>query len=146
MKVGKSVITELVHGWKKPQVHKKERAEFIQSYLDENKLSVRAFAKEIDVHHNTVQDWLLWNDIDKEEIEEHIDNGFTETEIYRDLRNNRKHKQPKQNSEDYILRELRMMKNRVKSLLKYNKKNIEAYHFIKEIKESLDILEKRVGD
>jgi len=65
-----------------------ERAHIIRKYTKENKLSIRQFSKQFNLHHNTVQDWLLWDRLTKDEYEELKTQGLNKTEIYRILRDN----------------------------------------------------------
>jgi hypothetical protein len=73
----------------KREIDKFERAEIIQEICKEEKLSLRAFAEKFGFNKSTVEDWLLWTKISREEYAERIKNKETESEIYRFLRNNK---------------------------------------------------------
>lgn len=59
MKVQDKIFSAWVHTLKGPEIDKYERAEAINTYMKEQRLSQRAFAKRFDISHSTIQDWLL---------------------------------------------------------------------------------------
>ena len=132
-------MTTLTYEWKKPEVNKKERAEFINDYIVAHNISIREFGRLFDIHHNTVQDWLLWNHVTEDQIKEYKDEGHTDTDIYRLLRNNKGKLKPE--CDERIIVDLRIAKNRLRKCLRYNKKNFEAY---KETKDIINICNKLI--
>jgi len=85
--------TELVYNYmldcRKKEIEPFERAKLIRAYMKENKLSVRALTKQIGVPHSTIQDWLLFDKITKEEYDEFQADGFKPKQIYKALRHNK---------------------------------------------------------
>ena len=90
MEISSKIIENIFRDFAKHDITHKERAELIQIYLDDNKLSQREFGKQFGISHSTIADWLLWNRTDSEQHEELKQHGFNDTEIYRTLRNNKK--------------------------------------------------------
>jgi transcriptional regulator with XRE-family HTH domain len=74
---------------RKKEIDKKVRAELINKYLKDNKMSQRQLASELGIPHSTIQDWLLFTRIPKAKYQEYIRKGHTETDIYRALRDNK---------------------------------------------------------
>lgn len=91
-KMKKAIIYNFLIDQKKKQLNNFDRAELIKEYIEANKLSIRKLGEELNIHHNTLQDWLLWNRISREKYDHFISIGYTDTEIYRFLRENRFHK------------------------------------------------------
>lgn len=76
---------------KKEDIDPKERADLINRFLYENKMSQRELARQIGVPHSTIQDWCLFSKLSHEEIKTLKDDGhMNDTQIYRMLRNNKK--------------------------------------------------------
>jgi hypothetical protein len=71
---------------KKKQIDPFARAAIIRSYMETKGLSGRELARQMGIPHSTVQDWLLWKDIDDKKYEELKSAGLTATSIYRSLR------------------------------------------------------------
>lgn len=85
----KKLIFNYLTDFKKKEISHKERAQLIQQYLDNTGKSIRALARDLDMPKSTVEDWLLWNKISKEKIKSLKVEGYTHTEIYKGLRNNK---------------------------------------------------------
>jgi len=81
---------KLVFNWlidfKKKEISHFERAKVIQEYLDSQKISQRELARQLDLPHNTLQDWLLWNNLTEKEYAKLLKKGLSDTDIYRHLR------------------------------------------------------------
>lgn len=74
---------------KKMDLDKFERAKLIKDYMDKNNLSGRAFAKEFEIPKSTVEDWLLWNKITPARRDELKSKGYSESDVYRLIRDNK---------------------------------------------------------
>lgn len=74
----------------KKKIDKFDRAEVIQSYIKEHKLSIRGFSKRFNLAKSTVEDWLLLNKISRFDMAEYKRQGLEWTEIYRLLRASKK--------------------------------------------------------
>jgi DNA-binding transcriptional regulator YiaG len=74
-----------------PEIDKFIRAKIIKEYMNDNKISMREFSKKFKISNSTVQDWCVYNNLSTEKYKEFIKNGMTASEIYRMIRNNRKH-------------------------------------------------------
>jgi len=90
---------KIIHNWlmdfKKKEVSCFERAKVIDEYLIEKKLSQRELAKQLDMPHSTIQDWMLWNKLTEKEYNKLLKKGLTETDIYRLLRDGKKEEKKK---------------------------------------------------
>lgn len=90
---------KIVYNWllefKKKEVSHFERAKIIQEYLDSQKISQRELARQLDLPHNTLQDWLLWNNLTEKEYNKLRKKGLSDTDIYRLLRDGKKEEKKK---------------------------------------------------
>ena len=77
---------------RKPEVDNKERAIILKMLCEKNGLSIRELASQFGFKKSTVQDWMLWDD---ERVDDMQSKGFSDTEIYRVLRNNTPAKEKK---------------------------------------------------
>lgn len=75
---------------RKPDIDNRERAIILKKVMEESGWSQRQLAREYGFNHSTVQDWLLWDDDRVETLEEQ---GYSDTQIYRVLRNTKKSSQ-----------------------------------------------------
>lgn len=101
---------------RKKEIDPKERALLISNYLKDRGISVRALGRETGISHNTLLDWLLWEDISVEEIRVLESNGLSKTDIYRHLRGNGKVVNVKLTKTDLILKEFHsVVRRHVKS-------------------------------
>lgn len=87
---------------KKP-IDKFDRAALIRSYIDDNGLSVRSFAKKFGIHRSTVEDWLLYNRISEKQYNKLISEGKGYREIYKALRSNKTDKFVYSDIDAYLL-------------------------------------------
>ena len=71
---------------RKPEIDNKERALILKRVMEVNGWSIRELATQFGFKNSTVQDWLLWDD---GRVEIMRSEGFSDTEIYRVLRNNK---------------------------------------------------------
>ena len=89
MNTHQKIIFNTFLDWKKKEIDKYERAILILEYLKNNQLSQRQLAKQLGIHHNTLQDWLLYGRLTQEEFEQMKKTGLSSSEIYRILRSNK---------------------------------------------------------
>jgi len=86
------VPRDIIENWfidlKKNKVDVKKRAELIIRYRKETGLSQRGFGQRFGIPHSTVQDWERWSVLTEKEYQKMLRNGLSETDIYRQLRNN----------------------------------------------------------
>ena len=89
MSIHQKIIFNTFLDWRKKEIDKYERAILIMEYLKNNRLSQRQLAKQLGIHHNTLQDWLLYGRLTQEEFERMEETGLSSSEIYRILRSNK---------------------------------------------------------
>jgi len=88
---GKDILTQrYIMDLKKSDVDCFMRAKIIKNYLKNHNLSGRAFATKFNIPKSTVEDWLLFDKLKKEDYTKMKDSGLNQTEIYRTLRNRKK--------------------------------------------------------
>jgi len=90
LKMNNKIMEVWFKDLQKPDIDKYERATILKDFMNENKLSIRAFAKKYGFAKSTIEDWLLWIKIEPEKVAKLKKQGVGETEIYRTLRNNKK--------------------------------------------------------
>lgn len=76
-----------VNDMKKKDIDKFERAAILQRMIKELGVSEREFSRRYSLHHNTLQDYLLYNEISPKEYETLQASGLSASSIYRHLRN-----------------------------------------------------------
>ncbi len=89
MEVSNEIVENLFLDFQKKDINKFMRGEIIKKYILENELSGRQFAKNFNIPKSTIEDWLLWTKISKEQYNTLKESGLTHTEIYRTLRDNK---------------------------------------------------------
>ena len=82
----KTLVFNLMCDLKKKEIEPLGRARIIKEYLDDSKISERELARQLGIGHSTIQDWLLWTEIDGQQYAEFKAGGATDTDIYRSLR------------------------------------------------------------
>ena len=124
---------------RKPEVDNKERAVILKKLCDAQGWSVRELARQFGFKKSTVQDWMLWDD---ERVDKLRTQGFSETEIYKVLRNNTETKQKrtgkkvktKEELEASIVDEhLRKMASDVRGMISTGKYTTETREFISNL-------------
>jgi transcriptional regulator with XRE-family HTH domain len=84
------IPTELIENWicdlRKKEIEPIRRAQILRAFLDEKKISARELARRCNIGHSTIDDWLRWEQLQKEQLKELKAVGHTNTEIYRALR------------------------------------------------------------
>ena len=73
----------------KPEIDKHERAKIIASVMAAEGLSGRAFSKKYGFNKSTVEDWLMYGRISKQEYKQMLNSGYNQKEIYKVLRDNK---------------------------------------------------------
>jgi len=140
VEIDKNILFNLLIDFRKKNISGIEKARLIQSYLDETKLSQRQLAKEMDISHSTIQDWLLFNKISKDEYETMKNNGLNQSDIYRLLRNNKKVNKEyfiENNKLQYILKQVIIM------LKPYQRKidtSLQTKELIQELHEISNVM------
>lgn len=71
---------------RKKDIDKHDRAKIIDEYLKANNISQRELARQLGIPHVTLQDWLMMTRLPKRQYTELLDEGITETKIYKVLR------------------------------------------------------------
>jgi hypothetical protein len=82
----KELVFNMMCDMKKHELEPIGRAKLIQNYLEQTGLTGRMLAKRIGVPHSTLQDWLLWSRITKDQYDKHIQEGHSHLDIYKSLR------------------------------------------------------------
>ena len=137
------IVTDLLFNYfldmRKKDINKRERAELLATYIEQNNVSQRALATELGIPHSTIQDWLMINRIPEEEYQAYIDKGMTDTAIYRMLRNNKQAK-PAEFNNLLVDEELKKAQTRFRSLITDSDKLNPTT--IAEVKELINILNR----
>lgn len=87
--LNKKLVYNYLVDQKKKEINHFERAEIICKYLKDTKTSIRKLAEELEISKSTIEDWMLWNRFSRDEIKILQTKGYSHTEIYRLLRNNK---------------------------------------------------------
>lgn len=74
---------------KKPDIDRVDRALIIKKYMNKHKISGREFARRFDIPKSTIEDWLLFLKISKQELKELEKKGFGRKDIYKKLRSSK---------------------------------------------------------
>lgn len=75
---------------KRKDIGETEKAEVIRTYRNAHHLTQRAFGRKFGIPHSTVQDWERILKLSTEQVSLLKEQGFSRTDIYRELRNNQK--------------------------------------------------------
>lgn len=110
------VIFNYMVDLKKKNINYFDRARIINTYLQEENMSQRQLGELINIPHATIQDWLLWLKISEEEYHKLLHKGYSDTQIYKLLRTNKKM------DKDFI-----MKKTKLEYVLEFSIKSIEPY-------------------
>jgi len=83
------ILTEnaLLDVFKKNTLSKRQKAHLIKKYAEIKNMSLRAVAREFGISHSTLLDWTLWDKVTEEEYQNLVKQGYSESEIYKYLRN-----------------------------------------------------------
>lgn len=123
---------------RKKDINKRERAVLLSRYLRENNMSQRQLAKDLGIPHSTVQDWLMINRIGEDEYNKFIEEGMSDTDIYRMLRNNKKAKEPF----DVLMLRQELSKHKSKYVTLINRGKELDDKTIDEIKDIINVLQR----
>jgi hypothetical protein len=93
-KIGEISINKLLFNFfldhKKKEIDKIERANLLRKYIRDNNISERQLAKELGMSHSTLQDWCMYSRISREEYDSLIKKGYSNKQIYKVLRSNKR--------------------------------------------------------
>jgi len=89
MNINEDIIFNLMQDWKKRKIDKWTRANILKQFLEDKNISQRELARRLDIPKSTIEDWMLYNKLSRIEYEEVIEGGYSETQIYRMLRDNK---------------------------------------------------------
>ena len=78
-----------VRDLQKPDIDKYERALMIREYMNRHDISAREFARRFDFPKSTIDDWLLFSRLSPTQFERLRREGWSQSEIYRLVRNNK---------------------------------------------------------
>lgn len=118
---------------KKKDVDKRQRANLIAKYLEDNNMTQGELAKELGMSKSTLYDWMLINRIPEEEYDKYKKDGMTDTSIYRMLRNN---KLADTSDFDMLMfkQEINKSISKYQSLIRYGKHiDSELYESVKKL-------------
>lgn len=90
MIIDDSLIFNLLQDLRKKDIDPLVRAKFLADYCRYRKISQRELAKELDIPHSTLQDWVSYTNITKTEYDTLLSKGYRKKEIYRMVRDDRK--------------------------------------------------------
>lgn len=124
---------------RKKDINKRQRARLLAKYLDDTGVSGRELARQLGIPKSTVQDWLLINNISESKYEDFKSRGFTDTDIYRMLRNN-KGREEKAFDECMIREEIRETSRKLKMFINQGR-HMDA-SLINELKELINVLNR----
>jgi len=130
-----------------------ERAAVIRQVLDDKGWSIRAMAREYNIPRSTIEDWLLYNRIEQEEYGRLISEGYSHTQIYHTLRNNKSNKSSRPvvserlTDLDVYLNGLHREVGKYKRNLAYSARSRELIDVVindlRELKSNINIAEKK---
>lgn len=118
-----------------------DRAATIRSYMEDNNLSGRAFAKKFGLNKSTVEDWLLWKKISEEEYENLRAAGISHTQIYRELRQRKIEQEITIEQTDLLLAQ---WTKEIKSHAKKANKTERTEYLISELKNAINFLHMEI--
>lgn len=124
---------------KKKEIDKIERANMLQKYLEDNNLSQRELATELGMSHSTLQDWIMYSRIDREEYDRLIENGYNHKQIYKTLRNT-KTKMPNSFDLNLFRTAIKDCKSKLNPMI--NKGEIITNEEVTELKEIQNIINR----
>jgi IS30 family transposase len=135
----KALVYNLMCDMKKQEIDPIGRAKLIQSYMDDTKISGRELSTQIGIAHSTLQDWLMWNKIDQKQYNNYVQEGHSDTDIYRSLRGGTLSGKHKAIDSALIncIRKLEIFKLRPP----YSK---DTKQYIAQLRKVLDVLESQV--
>ena len=95
----REIKNKLTHNYllemNKKQIDKLERAKLVKDYIESKNISVRELARQLNMPHSTLNDWIMWNNIEKNDFDKMKNNGLNDRDVYRELRNNKSDKEKK---------------------------------------------------
>jgi len=65
MKISDELFFNIVKDWEKKEVTTEEKGKLISIYLKEKKISQRELAKQLNIPHSTLHDWVSGRQMDK---------------------------------------------------------------------------------
>lgn len=93
MEVSVDIVDNFIMDCCKKEVHPVDRASIIRQRMISLKInSVREFGRKYNISHSTIQEWMSYEKINKEEYQEMLKRGYTRTDITKALRVNNKEK------------------------------------------------------
>ena len=115
-KMNNKLIRNFIVDLKKEEIDYFERAEIINQYLKDNNMSQRQLAQQLNIPHSTIQDWCRWSNLTKEQYDK-LKTKYSDSEIYRILRNSRSN----------VEKRINICKNELDDLLKLFLSKLRAY-------------------
>jgi len=127
---------------KKKEIDKFQRAKILEITMKEFRLSQRALGEKIGVPHSTIQDWLLITKLDEDEYKQLKEQGLNDTEIYRELRNNKNIPKEIIIEQTKINRDLEEIKKRVRRAMQSCQKEYINEYTDGKILEIINLLNR----
>jgi len=110
-------ITKLSYNFlldmKKLKIDHFQRSKIIRNILVFNNWSIRELSKQTNISKSAIEDWLLWERIDKEKYASLISNGYNHLQIYRTLR---KQKSVPKNELNFKIKQSKNIKTEILNL------------------------------
>lgn len=142
----KKLLYNYIVDLKKKEIDRFERGKLIQHYLDLENTSIRQLSKELDISKSTIEDWLLINKLTKEEYQDLLDKGFTETDIYRTLREKKTRAKPHMNQLDIKLVKCKTLLYKYVNNLKKEDVSEDTRDLIQSLRNLLNRLEMKIDN
>jgi transcriptional regulator with XRE-family HTH domain len=122
MIVDSDIAFNMIQDFRKKDISPVKRAELIESYREHMGLSQRALARELEIPHSTLQDWISYSKIGECEYNQLRAKGVSREEVYHVLRDKRK-----------------QTKSRLKGLLEMNEAEIVLKSVVYKIESILPV-------
>ena len=91
MTINDELIFNYLLDARKKEISPMNRARLINEYLKQQNMSIRELSRSTGIHHNTLQDWCMFGRLTDDQYKElKEEKELNDTQIYRQLRNNKK--------------------------------------------------------
>jgi len=131
---------------KKKEIHPVERAEIIKQYLKDEKISVRQLARELNIPHSTIQDWVDYGRLTIGKFNQLIKEGMTKKELHRTLRSERTNKDIEKILGNELNRKLKLSIQLLTFDMDKPDYNSDTLRLIKELEQTLSKLEAKINN
>lgn len=137
-KVRNNLIFNFMLDIRKEKFDPLERATLINEYIKESGKSKRGLAKELGIPHTTIEGWLAWAKVTKEEKDKLEHQGLTQTQILDNLKCSKVTREQRMNANYYFNKELETINSKIKSYERSIKYDNETLTLIQKTKDNLN--------